>query len=71
VGTTASSEPDPSLVIAALLHDSIEDVGVSKEELTRRFGPKKQVKRGLLTKNIPSGRPDGEFTDRSYLGWLN
>jgi GTP diphosphokinase / guanosine-3',5'-bis(diphosphate) 3'-diphosphatase len=33
-----SPEPDTELVIAALLHDSIEDVGVSKEELAERFG---------------------------------
>jgi (p)ppGpp synthase/HD superfamily hydrolase len=30
--------PDTSLVIAALLHDSIEDVGVTKEELSDHFG---------------------------------
>ena len=34
----ALSEPDPNLVIAALLHDAIEDVGVTKEELAGRFG---------------------------------
>jgi guanosine-3',5'-bis(diphosphate) 3'-pyrophosphohydrolase len=32
------SEPDPNLIIAALLHDVIEDVGVTKEELIQRFG---------------------------------
>jgi guanosine-3',5'-bis(diphosphate) 3'-pyrophosphohydrolase len=37
--STTSSEPDPNLIVAALLHDTIEDVGVSKEELTQRFGP--------------------------------
>jgi (p)ppGpp synthase/HD superfamily hydrolase len=29
---------DTNLVLAALLHDSIEDAGVTKEELVRRFG---------------------------------
>jgi len=32
------SEPDINLVIAALLHDTIEDTATTKEELTRRFG---------------------------------
>jgi (p)ppGpp synthase/HD superfamily hydrolase len=27
--STASSEPDPNLIIAAILHDSVEDVGVT------------------------------------------
>jgi (p)ppGpp synthase/HD superfamily hydrolase len=36
--SAASAEPDTELVIAALLHDSIEDAGVTKEELTERFG---------------------------------
>jgi (p)ppGpp synthase/HD superfamily hydrolase len=31
-------EPDADLVIAALLHDTIEDAGVTAEELTERFG---------------------------------
>jgi guanosine-3',5'-bis(diphosphate) 3'-pyrophosphohydrolase len=30
--------PDANLVMAALLHDSTEDVGVTKEELIERFG---------------------------------
>ena len=34
----ALSEPDTNLVIAALLHDSIEDAGVTMEELTEHFG---------------------------------
>jgi guanosine-3',5'-bis(diphosphate) 3'-pyrophosphohydrolase len=32
------AEPDTNLVIAALLHDTIEDVGVTKDELSQRFG---------------------------------
>jgi GTP diphosphokinase / guanosine-3',5'-bis(diphosphate) 3'-diphosphatase len=32
------AEPDPNLVIAALLHDTVEDVGVTKEELIEAFG---------------------------------
>jgi (p)ppGpp synthase/HD superfamily hydrolase len=34
----ALSEPDTNLVIAALLHDTIEDAGLTKEELSRNFG---------------------------------
>lgn len=37
--STALPEPDINLVIAALLHDSIEDVGVTAEDLALRFGP--------------------------------
>jgi guanosine-3',5'-bis(diphosphate) 3'-pyrophosphohydrolase len=36
--SNASPEPDSNLLIAALLHDTIEDVGVTKEELVQRFG---------------------------------
>jgi GTP diphosphokinase / guanosine-3',5'-bis(diphosphate) 3'-diphosphatase len=32
------SEPDTNLVIAALLHDTIEDAGVTKDELVQAFG---------------------------------
>lgn len=32
------SEPDTNLVIAALLHDTIEDAGVTREDLAARFG---------------------------------
>jgi (p)ppGpp synthase/HD superfamily hydrolase len=32
------AEPDTSLVTAALLHDTIEDAGVAKEELIQAFG---------------------------------
>ena len=31
-------EPDANLVIAALLHDTVEDVGVTREDLVREFG---------------------------------
>ena len=34
----ALAEPDTNLVIAALLHDTIEDAGVTKEELAQAFG---------------------------------
>jgi GTP diphosphokinase / guanosine-3',5'-bis(diphosphate) 3'-diphosphatase len=33
------TEPDTNLVIAALLHDSIEDAGATKEEIAQEFGP--------------------------------
>jgi GTP diphosphokinase / guanosine-3',5'-bis(diphosphate) 3'-diphosphatase len=36
--SSAISESDPNLVIAALLHDTIEDAGVTREELVQRFG---------------------------------
>jgi GTP diphosphokinase / guanosine-3',5'-bis(diphosphate) 3'-diphosphatase len=35
----AVPEPDPNLVMAALLHDVVEDTDVSKEELMQRFSP--------------------------------
>ena len=35
---SALDEPDTGLVIAALLHDSIEDAGVTSEDLALRFG---------------------------------
>jgi (p)ppGpp synthase/HD superfamily hydrolase len=37
--STTSPDPDTDLVLAALLHDSIEDAGVTREELAERFGP--------------------------------
>ena len=36
--SSALVEPDTSLVIAALLHDTVEDAGVTKEELIQKFG---------------------------------
>jgi guanosine-3',5'-bis(diphosphate) 3'-pyrophosphohydrolase len=36
--STELSEPDANVVAAALLHDTIEDTGVTKEELVERFG---------------------------------
>ena len=38
LASLALDEPDPNLIVAALLHDTIEDVGVTREELTQRFG---------------------------------
>jgi (p)ppGpp synthase/HD superfamily hydrolase len=34
----ALTQPDPNVVIAALLHDTVEDVGVTREELIETFG---------------------------------
>ena len=36
--SSALAEPDTNLVIAALLHDTVEDAGVTTEELIRLFG---------------------------------
>lgn len=36
--STASPEQDANLVIAALLHDVIEDAGATEDELVRHFG---------------------------------
>jgi (p)ppGpp synthase/HD superfamily hydrolase len=33
-----TDELDTNLIVAALLHDTIEDVGVSREEIAQRFG---------------------------------
>jgi (p)ppGpp synthase/HD superfamily hydrolase len=35
---SALDESDPHLVMAALLHDTVEDVGVTKQELIETFG---------------------------------
>ena len=35
-----AGETDPELLAAALLHDTIEDAGVSAAELAERFGPR-------------------------------
>lgn len=36
---SALAEPDANLVIAALLHDTVEDAGVTEDDLRERFGP--------------------------------
>jgi GTP diphosphokinase / guanosine-3',5'-bis(diphosphate) 3'-diphosphatase len=36
--STASPEPDTNLVMAALLHDTVEDTSVTAAELAERFG---------------------------------
>lgn len=35
---SALAEPDANLIIAALLHDTVEDAGITKEELVETFG---------------------------------
>jgi guanosine-3',5'-bis(diphosphate) 3'-pyrophosphohydrolase len=37
--SSALAKPDANVVMAALLHDTVEDVGVTKEELATRFSP--------------------------------
>jgi guanosine-3',5'-bis(diphosphate) 3'-pyrophosphohydrolase len=37
--SAAHVEPDPNVVVAAFLHDVIEDAGVTASELKERFGP--------------------------------
>jgi (p)ppGpp synthase/HD superfamily hydrolase len=36
----AAGETDPDLLAAALLHDTLEDAGVSAETIAERFGPR-------------------------------
>jgi (p)ppGpp synthase/HD superfamily hydrolase len=36
--SSAISEPDAILIVAALLHDTIEDAGVTRDEIASRFG---------------------------------
>ena len=35
---SALNEPDPHLIMAALLHDTVEDVGVTRQDLIEQFG---------------------------------
>ena len=37
--SSVTSPPDPNLISAALQHDTIEDAGVTREELEQCFGP--------------------------------
>lgn len=37
---TAGMTDDPEIIAAALLHDTIEDAGVSAEEIAAEFGPR-------------------------------
>ncbi|MEO5923003.1 MAG: HD domain-containing protein [Bryobacteraceae bacterium] len=36
--SSALTEPDPNLIMAALLHDTIEDTGVTRDDLVEHFG---------------------------------
>jgi (p)ppGpp synthase/HD superfamily hydrolase len=36
--SSATPEADANLMVAALLHDTIEDAGVTREEIASRFG---------------------------------
>jgi len=72
----ALPEPDTNVVIAALLHDSIEDAGVTAEDLALRFGadvadlvsevtddkslPKQERKR-LRVENAPKKTPRAQM----------
>src|SRR5579863_1057472 len=38
LAATAISEPDTNLIIAALLHDVVEDTAVTKQDVAERFG---------------------------------
>jgi len=68
----STPEPDVIAVIAALLHDSIEDVGVTHQELLEKFGPdvagvvaevtddkslKKEERKRLQVVNAPKKSP--------------
>jgi GTP diphosphokinase / guanosine-3',5'-bis(diphosphate) 3'-diphosphatase len=39
LAASSSDVLDPDLVIAAFLHDTVEDVGVTPEEIAKKFGP--------------------------------
>jgi guanosine-3',5'-bis(diphosphate) 3'-pyrophosphohydrolase len=64
--------PDPSLIMAGLLHDTIEDTGVTAAELEERFGPDvaglvlevtddkslpKETRKALQVQNAPKKSP--------------
>jgi (p)ppGpp synthase/HD superfamily hydrolase len=67
-----ADELDPNLIVAALLHDTIEDVGVTRAELAARFGEDvaalvaevsddkslpKQTRKALQIENAPKKSP--------------
>jgi len=64
----SSDQLDPELIMAGLLHDTVEDTGVTKEEIAHKFGPDvaslvaevtddktlpKETRKALQVKNAP------------------
>jgi GTP diphosphokinase / guanosine-3',5'-bis(diphosphate) 3'-diphosphatase len=71
----SSDKLDPELIMAGLLHDTVEDTGVTKEELEHKFGPDvaslvaevtddktlpKETRKALQVKNAPKKSPRGQ-----------
>ena len=52
----ATGAKDPNLIVAALLHDAIEDQGIERDEIARRFGDDVASLVGEVTddKSLPS-----------------
>ncbi len=71
----SSDQLDPELIMAAFLHDTVEDTGVTKEELARNFGSDiadlvaevtddktlpKAARKALQVANAPKKSPRGQ-----------
>ncbi len=51
----ATMTPDPEVLAAAMLHDTVEDTGASLEEIEERFGPRVAA---LVAAETEDKRPD-------------
>ena len=51
---------DPEVIAAALLHDAVEDAGITPAEIEREFGARVAALVGSETENKRSDRPAGE-----------
>ena len=71
----SSDQLDPALIMAAFLHDTVEDTGVTQEEITQKFGAEianlvaevtddktlpKQTRKALQVANAPKKSPRGQ-----------
>lgn len=59
---------DEDVLVAALLHDVVEDTRVPLSEIEERFGPRVAGMVGLLSKVPEPGEPEGLMVDRYYAG---